>query len=446
LIQVPPNQLEVSSATSVDTQTKAMTLNRNEKIYGTFAEIGAGQEIAGWFFRVGGASGTVAKTMSAYDMKISDDIYGKTTRYVSESRLISMLDHEYSLLTERLSYQASERCLFTLANTVSARNFQGTNECHGWIGIRFQRNPNDEPSDIILHVNMHDPDNFLQQQAMGILGVNLLYAAFFIENNIESFLTSLLDDLKPGRIEVDVAYFRGSYYPNWTDPLVGIHLIEDGLSDAVIFSPEGKLVQPSSILRKRPVLVERGTYRILNELTPIPFQEAVEYFKESIKDASKSPLYINEVSIRSVHHQHTLETEEVINLLPSLLAHNCHVMISDFAWYYSVSNYLRRHTQDKISFILGASTLMKLFSDDVYSSESGNLLEAMGKLLAIGIQVIAYPMSRESIISHLSYSDEDLKKWQFPNTELISAKDIEPKGPEKHLFRYLCETEGLITL
>lgn len=382
MIQTSPNQLEVSSASSLDTQTKAVTINRDQKIYGTIAEIGAGQEIAGWFFRVGGASGTIAKTMSAYDMKVSDDIYGRASRYVSEARLQSMLDHEYSLLNERLGKsQGDDRHFFALANTIAARNFKGTNECHGWVGVRFQRAPGDEPSDIILHVNMHDPDNFLQQQAIGILGVNLLYAAFFLKDeDLEIFCTSLLDDLKPGRLEVDVAYFRGPYFPNWDDHIVGVHLIEDGLSDAVLYSPEGKLVQPSSKIRKSPILVERGTYRILHDLVPDIYQNATALFSESIKDCGKEPLFINEVSIRSVHHQRTLSTKEIADMLPTLLSNNCHVMISDFAWYYSVSQYLRRHTEERISFILGVSTLMKLFSDTVYDSESGNLLEALGKL------------------------------------------------------------------
>jgi hypothetical protein len=447
VIQIPPNQDEISRASALDTRTKAVTLNRDNRIYGTIAEIGAGQEIAGWFFKVGGASGTVAKTMSAYDMKVSDDIYGKATRYVSEARLTSMLDHEYSLLNERLGKsQGNDRTFFALANTVAARNFKGTNECHGWLGVRFQRNPNDEPSDIILHVNMHDPENFLQQQAVGILGVNLIYAAFFLKDNLEAFCTSLLDDLKPGRIEVDVAYFKGPYFKGWDDHLVGVHLIEDGLADAVLFSPEGKLVQPSSRIRKKPVLVERGTYRILNELLPDTHSKAFNLFNKQLAVSDKEPIIINEVSIRSVHHQQILSTKEIAELLPKLLDHNCYVMISDFSWYYSVSQYLRRHTQERISFIMGVSTLMKLFSDEVYDSESGNLLEALGKLLAIGVNIISYPMDISGLKTHLTCTDEDLAKWKLPKDSILTATDIEPKGPEKHLYRYLLESDTLLTI
>ncbi|HMO17932.1 MAG TPA: TonB-dependent receptor [Oligoflexia bacterium] len=452
MIQVPPNQLDITSASALDTQTKAVTLNRDQKIYGTFAEIGAGQEIAAWFFRVGGASGTVAKTMSAYDMKVSDDIYGKTTRYVSEARLLSMLDHEFQLLQERLGPGMGEhRSFFVIANTVSARNYEGTNECHGWIGVRFQRNPKDVPSDIILHVNMLDQDNILQQQAIGLLGVNLLYGAYMIKDNLESFLTSLLDDIKPGRIEVDVAYFRGPYFPDWNDALVGIHLIEDGLAEAVLFSPDGKLEQPSSIIRKKPVLIERGTYRVLNKLAQESVKKAIEMAEQgkdcgNTKKSPREVLYINEVSIRSVHHNETMQIEELSTLLPRLFGQGSYVMITDFAWYYNVSNYLRRYTSDDLCFIMGTGTIMKLLSGDVYDSESGNILEALGKLLAIGVKIISYPISRESIEQHPATSKSDLKSWHIPEMEMISATDIEPTGLEKHLYRYLIESGSLLSV
>ncbi len=447
MTQIVPNHDEISRASSLDTRTKAVTLNQDQRIYGTIAEIGAGQEIAAWFFRVGGAAGTIAKTMSAYDMKVSDDIYGKATRYVSEARLISMLDHEYSLLNERLGKsQENDRTFFALANTMAAKSYAGTNEWHGWLGVRFQNQPDDEPSDIILHVNMHDPDNFLQQQAIGILGVNLLYAAFFLKDNLEVFCTSLMDDLAPGRIEVDVAYFRGSCFEGWDDPLVGVHLIEDGLSDAVLFSPDGRLIQPSSEIRKRPVLVERGTYRVINELLPDAYSNTLKVFTEGLKDSDKTPIIINEVSIRSVHHQQILSTKEIAELLPKLLNNNCHVMISNFSWYYSVSQYLRRHTEEKIAFIMGVSTLMKLFSDEVYDAESGNLLEALGRLLAIGVNVISYPMDAASVKTHLACTDEDLARWKLPKDKLLSANDIEPLGAEKHLYRYLLESKSLLSI
>lgn len=447
MIQIPSHQDEISRVSSLDTRTKAVTLNRDQRIYGTIAEIGAGQEIAAWFFRVGGASGTIAKSMSAYDMTVSDNIYGKASRYVSEARLLSMLDHEYTLLDERLaSTQGPERTFFALANTVAARNFKGTNECHGWLGVRFQNSPLETPSEIILHVNMHDQDHFLQQQALGTLGVNLLYAAFFLNDNLEVFCSSLLEDLAPGRIEVDVAYFRGDIFKGWSDIPVGVQLIEKGLTDAVLFSPKGKLIQPSSEIRKRPIIIERGTYRILNDLLPDIHKICLSTFEEETDTTIKKPLIINEVSIRSVHHQQILSSQEITDLIPKLLNHDCHVMISDFAWYYSVSQYLRRHSQEQISFIMGVSTLMRLFSDDVYDSASGNLLEALGKLLAIGVNVISYPMDKNSIKAHLACTDEDLAKWNIPKGKSVCAKDIEPLGTEKHLFRYLLESNALLSI
>ena len=195
---------------TLTTNRKALTVNLDNSLYGTFAEIGAGQEVSRHFFVAGGAAGTIAKSMSAYDMKFSDEIYGKAKRYVSRDRLIQMLDHEYRLLDERLKTErGSETRFFVFANTVSARNFRGTNECHGWMGLRVQMAPGEEPNDIILHVRMLDKSNILQQDALGVFGVNMIYGGLFLHDEADNFISSLRDNLEGSRIEVDMIEFNG---------------------------------------------------------------------------------------------------------------------------------------------------------------------------------------------------------------------------------------------
>src|SRR6185503_7436977 len=246
-----------------DTHRRALAINLDASSYGVFAEIGAGQEVARWFFRVGGAAGTVAKTISAYDMAVSDAIYGKGERYVSRDRLVAMLDKEFSLMLERMSPErATRQRFFVFADTVSARNYAGTNEAHGWLGIRFQHEPQAPHSDVLLHVNMRDRSNLLQQQALGVLGVNLIYTAFHGGDTPEASMQSLFAGLSIERVELDVVELNG---PRFSQKLnarqIGLKLVRGNFAGAVIVSPEsGELAQPSDLLRKRPVVLERGAF------------------------------------------------------------------------------------------------------------------------------------------------------------------------------------------
>ena len=246
----------------LDTKQKALSVNLDPRYYGTFAEIGAGQEVVRWFFRVGGGAGTIAKSMSAYDMKVSDAIYGPAARYVCRQRLESMLDHEHKLNLERLS---EDRCdttaFFSFADTVSARNYRGTNECHGWMGIRFQTHPHDDDSQIIIHVRMLDNEAALQQEALGIVGVNLVFGAFALHHEPEQLVASLLDGLSTDRIEIDMIEFSGIAFRHVDNRYMSLKLVELGLSGAAMFASSGEVLQPSEVFRKKPILVERGSFR-----------------------------------------------------------------------------------------------------------------------------------------------------------------------------------------
>ncbi len=444
-LKEPANpDLEHQSASSVDTQAKALTVNMDGSIYGTFAEIGAGQEIGAWFFKVGGAAGTVAKTMSAYDMTVSDDIYGKANRYVSEARLNAMLSHEYTLLNERLSEKSgSEKRFFVLADTVSARNYSGTNECHGWIGIRHQENPLEEPIDITLHVNLLDDNNFLQQEALGILGVNLIYGAYFIQNNLDAFLRSLLDDLGSDRIEIDSINFKGGSFDSVDEVNIGLSLVYTGLACSVMLSKDRKLIQPSSIIRKRKILVERGAYRIVRDLGNTAIEKARTLISQEKSAKPIDEILINELSIKSVHQSEEVPKEEMHSLVLAVLE-SCeqYAMISSFTWYYDISQYLRRYSKEPIGFVMGISTMTKLFNEEFYDESSGSLLEVLGKLLAIGAKVYVYPMSTE--IMESSINEFEGSKWHYPENQIITLDNLYPLGPAKHLFQYLKESNYLV--
>src|SRR6186997_3249830 len=245
-----------------DTLQKALQVNLDPRWYGTIAEIGAGQEVARWFFRAGGAAGTVAKTISAYDMAVSDAVYGKSERYVSKGRLQAMLDHEYALNIERLDTQrGDDNAFFAFADTVVARSFRGGNECHGWMGVKFQSHQHDEPSQIVVHVRMLDEEAALQQEALGVVGVNLLHGAFFQHHEPEVLVESLLDRLTTGRIEIDMIELTGIEFRSVDNRVMALKLVQLGLSGAAMFGPDRQVLQPSEVLRKKAILVERGSFR-----------------------------------------------------------------------------------------------------------------------------------------------------------------------------------------
>src|SRR5438477_1572642 len=247
---------------TIDTHSKALKINLDPRWYGTFAEIGAGQEVVRWFFRVGGAAGTIAKSMSAYDMKVSDAIYGHAERYVSRGRLQAMLDREFDLDVERLGKErGDDHCFFAFADTVVARSYRGGNECHGWMGVKFQAQPHDEPSQIVMHVRMLDVEAFAQQEALGIVGVNLLYGAFFQHHEPDKLIESLLDRLTTGRVEIDMIQFRGIEFRGVDNRLMALKLVQLGLSGVAMFGPDREVLQPSEVLRKKAILVERGSFR-----------------------------------------------------------------------------------------------------------------------------------------------------------------------------------------
>ncbi|MDB5388133.1 MAG: hypothetical protein JWM11_3779, partial [Planctomycetaceae bacterium] len=265
----------------LDTRQKTLRINLDLRRYGTFAEIGAGQEVVRWFFRVGGAAGTIAKSISAYDMTVSDAYYGTCERYVCQQRLQSMLDYEYEHALAQLNETRGDTtAFFAFADTVSARNFKGTNECHGWMGVKFQAHPRDQDSQVIIHVRMLDTDNALQQEALGIVGVNLLYGACFMHHEPEQFLESLLDNLSIQRLEIDMIQFSGIAFRHVDNRIMSLKLVQLGLSNAAMFAADGTMLQPSEVLYKKPILVERGSFRPVSHVNIDMLRCALEKFSQ----------------------------------------------------------------------------------------------------------------------------------------------------------------------
>ncbi len=381
------------SSELLTTNRKALTINLDEAKYGTFAEIGAGQEVARHFFQAGGAAGTVAKTISAYDMKFSDEIYGKSARYVSRERLNLMLDHEYGLLIERLRDVRGDRShFFAFANTVSARNYRGNNECHGWLGIRFQTSVNTPPSDVILHVRMWDQENILQQQALGVVGVNLMYGGFYLLEDPDKLIGSLVDNLTIERIEVDMINFAGPLFAHVDNRLMSLKLVELGLTNAVMFSPQGEVLQPSEVLYKKAILVERGSFRPVTLVNVDMLQCALAQFLQEPVLQGSDIVVLMEITMHNLLASGKVDHEDFLARVDTLAAIGNNVLISNYMEFYRLTSYFRRYTKQMIGVAMGINNLLEVFNEKYYENLEGGILESFGRLLKNETKLYIYPM------------------------------------------------------
>ncbi len=414
----------------LDTHQKALKINLDPRWYGTFAEIGAGQEVVRWFFRVGGAAGTVAKSMSAYDMTVSDAIYGSGDRYVSESRCQSMLDREYGLNVERLNSQRGDStAFFAFADTVVARSYQGGNECHGWMGLKFQSRPHDEPSQIMIHVRMLDAEASLQQEALGIVGVNLLYGGFFLHHEPELLVESLLDKLTTGRVEIDMIEFRGIEFRAVDNRLIALKLVQLGLSGAAMFSSKGEVLQPSEALYKKTVLVERGSFRPPTHVNFDMLECALQKIKEDPSMADKEVLPIFELTMRNLlAGGKDVDRRDFLARADLLAACGMTVLISDYFEYYRLAAYLSWRTKERIGIVMGVPSLIELFDEKYYTSLPGGILESFGRLFKHNLKLFIYPLLE-------------------PSTGEIITKDTMKVAPElSKLYGYLADRGSFIDL
>jgi len=376
----------------LDTHQKALQINLDPTKYGVFAEIGAGQEVARWFFRVGGASGTIAKTISAYDMTVSDAIYGQSDRYVSRKRLISMLDHEYPLLVERLKGQRGATTkFFAFATTVAAKSFQRKDETHGWMGIRFQSEPGSEPSDILLHVAMWDRDSLQQAEAIGILGVNLIHAAMYLNWHPEAIVNALLDNLSIERIEVDMIEFRGKEFASVDNRLLALQLVEKGLTNAAMFMPDGRIVQPADALYKKSILVERGSFRPVTHVTVDMLRYAQAQFIQEPNVDGKNLVVLMEMTLKNLSAEGRIYHQDFLDRVDMLATLGHPVLISNHGEFHRLAAYLHRFTKNPVGFVMGIPTLKELFEERYYSELAGGILESFGRMFKNDLKLFVYP-------------------------------------------------------
>ncbi len=374
------------------THQKALQFNLDPKKYGTFAEIGAGQEVARWFFRVGAAAGTVAKSMSAYDMTFSDAIYGPCQRYVSRQRLEQMLRHEFDLLIERLNEKrGNATTFFSFADTVRARSFQGKDECHGWLGVRYQLHPNRQANEILLHVRMLDKENVLQQEALGMLGVNLIYGAFYYSSGPYTLVESLLDGLSSERIEIDMIHCKGPDFAGLDNRLLSLHLVRLNLAEVALFDEKGETLQPSEALYKKAILLERGNFRPITKVNLDMLDKAHAQFAADPANKDKPVLEIMEITMNNLLNQGQVDPNDFLERVDTLAALGKTVMISNYAEFYKLSAFLNRYTKERIGIVLGVPLLQELFREEYYQDLDGGTLEAFGRLFKGSLRLYVYP-------------------------------------------------------
>ena len=397
--------MSVTHNKDLGTKQKALAINLDPQIYGSFAEIGAGQDVAANFFKAGASSGTIAKTMSAYDMTFSDAIYGaqKSRRYVSEARLLAMQEKEYGLLIERLAESRGDKTtFFSFADTMSALNYHKTNEGHGWMGVRFQLEPNGEYNDVIIHVKLLDNDGILQQNAVGVLGVNLIYACFYFHTHPNIFLLSLMDNLTKDAMQIDMIRFEGPGFKNVDNRLMSLHLVKYGFSDAALFGPDGKNMQPSEILYKKHVAVVRGRFRPVINVHMDMLNNGVKQFMQETDVDKDNVVVITELTLQALKERDADPTAEIdekdfLDRVDILCALGQTVLISDFHEYYKLVAYLSKITKLKMGVVMGYPNLEYIFQDH-YQDLPGGILEAFATLFSRKVKLFIYPTLRDGII------------------------------------------------
>ncbi|MGA2540853.1 MAG: TonB-dependent receptor [Verrucomicrobiota bacterium] len=413
----------------ISTHQKALQVNLDPAKYGTFAEIGAGQEVARWFFRVGGAAGTIAKTISAYDMTISDAIYGQADRYVSRQRLETMLRYEYDLLVERLAQKrgATTR-FFVFADTVTARSYSRHDDAHGWLGIRFQKEPGEDPSQIIVHVRLWDKENLAEQEALGIFGVNLVHGAMYLHADPNTMIVSLVDNVGAARVEVDMIQLAGPAFAHLDNRLMALQLVQSGLTNAVLFTADGQVVQPADAFYKKCILVERGSFRPVTNVTLDMLRCAQALFVQEPNVQGQDVLTLMEMTLKNLTDGDKIDPRDFLDRVDTLGAIGKTVLISDFGEYHRLAAYFFRYTKRMIGVAIGVPTLKEVFDEKYYTDLEGGLLESFGRLFRNDLKLYVYPL------------------LEAKTGALITAGNLRVAPNLRHLHAYLVENrfiEGL---
>ncbi len=413
-----------------ETNRKVLSINLDQSIYGSFAEIGGGQEVARNFFHTGGASGTVAKTHSAYDMVFSDTLYGKcpTKRYVSQERLNQIMDFEYNNLISVLCDKRHENTkYFSFCNTVETLNYKKNNESHGWIGVRFQLNPKSEPNNVIIHTRLLENDRQMQQNTLGIIGVNLIYACYFYHNNPDQFLKSLLDNLSNDRVEIDMINMTGPQLDYIDNRLLSLKLIKYKMTNASMFDRNGIVRQPTDMFYKKNLILIRGSFRPITYVGFDMLKTGYSLFKkESGENFNKEKnVVLCEMTLNNLIKDDDFGEKDFLDRVDILCGMGQNVLVSDFSEFYKLCVWLRRFKLDKIRLIIGAITVKDIINKKYYSNLRGGILEAMGLMFLDNLKAYVYPAKNSD------------------NNEILNIKNMPVEKEVEHLYDYLTDNDFL---
>lgn len=425
MLALDPNRVILSA------KQKALRINLNQDLYGTFAEIGAGQEVVRHFFRAGGASGTIAKTISAYDKDFSDAIYGiePDGRYVCESRVRKMLDHEYKLIEDRLDRNDHPtKHFFTFANTITTINYHKTNQGHGWFGLQFQSQADKAPNEVIMHVRFHEADALLQHQSVGSLGVNLIYGCMFFHKRPNDLLLSLYDNLERSQIEIDMIEMNGPDFESTDNRLLSLQLVKQGMTDAVIFAPDGKNLQAADVLYKKNILAIRGSFRPVTKVSIDMIAKGLKRFRSESRVKKENIQVLFEITLNNLSAEGDIDEQDFLDRADILCSIGQTVLISNYQKYYKLVEFFSRHTSKRMAVIMGASTLTQVFDERYYRNLNGGILEAFGILFSRDLKIYLYP-------------------WQEKSEKVLWTSETTPIHPRlKPLYEYLLFNKRIIDI
>jgi len=430
-----------NNVSSRSTTNKALRLNLDEKKYGTIAEIGAGQEVARQFFLAGAAAGTIAKTISAYDMQFSDAIYGiqEGGRYVSKMRVKAMLDKEFPLVVSRVGTSRSRSSrYFSYATTVAAKSFNRDNECHAWCGIRVQMYPGAEPSDIVVHVRMLEKTAEQQQDTLGILGVNLIYGSFYYFEEPRTLIDSLTDGLSSGQIEIDSIEFDGPYFEDIDNRAINLHLIRSWKTRAIMFMPDGQIAVPAEMLYKKNILTTRGSFKPVTKLNVDMIEQGFEAFKELDGVSDENSIVLAEISLNDAFGKDLMVPEgDLIGRVRLLNELGYSVMVSDYTRYFSLRAYFRQYTAMQIGIVIGMVNIKEIFDEKKYVGVEGGILEGFGKLFPDNTRLFVYPELNEQGQIRDFTSIEIDKQFRYLYQHLLE---------NQYIFGINCSDKSLFTI
>lgn len=413
----------------LSTKEKALHTNIVDNVYGIIAEIGGGQEVARSFFQAGGASGTVAKSISAYDKTFSDALYNENQpgRYVSEDRLAKMLQNEYQSLCTTLENQHSCECkYFAFADTVETLNYSKTNDSHGWIGVRFQGSDRDLPNEVIVHVRLLENDGLLQQYTLGSLGVNLIYACFHFLDTPNVFLRSLMDNLDTDRIDINMVKMSGPDLDYVDNRLLAVQLVKNNMTPAVMFDKLGEVQQPSDMLYKKDVIVLRGSFRPITYVGFDMLKTSYRMFKQEPGFKKEKTLVFSEITMNNLLSDGKFDERDFLSRVDILNGMNQNVMVSNYQYFYRLVDFFNHFRIGHIRLVLGFPTLENLLHPRYYTDLKGGVLEAYGKLFAENVRIYLYPLIKDG--------------------KLLTSKDIQYREDLKYLYAYLIDRQKIVDI